>query len=165
MPNIMQDRLWRGGRLSNHLSRLQHFRGHGVHSPFIYSIIRNVYMSRRLSSGATRIFEMLHPLKIRNSVAVEIANLAAHCNYNRLSIDCLEEGSDMIVTSPNCSEATIEELTRKAAQRGIAIVILSPYKQSKLSNSLLKWHSCASIDRLNYMILLNNHLPKQHFKL
>ena len=27
--------------------RLRHFRGHGVHSPFAYGLVRNIYMKRR----------------------------------------------------------------------------------------------------------------------
>lgn len=162
MPN--KYRLWRGGRLTNHLSRLHHFRGHGVHSPFIYSIVRNVFMSSRLKSEGNMLLEKLHLLKINNHTAMEIVNLAQHCHYNRITIDSAEN-SDMIICSTNCSEDKIRELVAIASNRGIAIVILSPYKQQRLCDGLLSQHKCTSIDRLNYIIFLNNHLPKQHFKL
>ena len=34
----------RVSELRNRLSRARYFRGHGVHSPFVYDIVRSVFM-------------------------------------------------------------------------------------------------------------------------
>ena len=37
--------------LGNALSRVKHRRGHGVHSPFVYSLVRKVFMSKVLDES------------------------------------------------------------------------------------------------------------------
>ena len=37
--------------LRNRLSRARFFRGHGVHSPFVYDVVRNVFMRDTLLPG------------------------------------------------------------------------------------------------------------------
>ena len=41
----------RMAELRNRLSRARYFRGHGVHSPFVYTIVREVFMRRELLPG------------------------------------------------------------------------------------------------------------------
>ena len=36
-------------RLRSHLARARFFRGHGVHSPFVYAIVRQVIMKTELA--------------------------------------------------------------------------------------------------------------------
>ena len=38
-------------RLTDRLSRARHFRGHGVHSPFVYGLVREAFMFHRLRDG------------------------------------------------------------------------------------------------------------------
>lgn len=38
-------------RLRSHLARARFFRGHGVHSPFVYAIVRQVFMKTELAEG------------------------------------------------------------------------------------------------------------------
>ncbi len=162
--SISKDRLWRGDKLTNRLSRLRHYRGHGVHSPFVYSIVRNVLMNRRLKPKNIKLLAELTKLGVSTQTATEITNLATHCNFNSISIDD-SQNADIIICSENCSEEEIQKKAIEAAQNGIAIVILSPYKKVKICNTLLKENRSTSIDRFTYLFFLNNHLPKQHFKL
>lgn len=96
---------------------------------------------------------------------MEIVNLATYCKFQSLDIDCVSRENDVVICSESCSEEKIEQLADHATSHGIAIVIISPYKRLSLCNSLLKGNQSTSIDRLNYLIFFNNHLPKQHFKL
>lgn len=45
---------WRG-----RLVRMRHFRGHGVHSPFVYAIVRQVLMRRTLLGADTSLRDAL----------------------------------------------------------------------------------------------------------
>ncbi|MFI3280439.1 MAG: hypothetical protein R3Y44_00550 [Rikenellaceae bacterium] len=164
MARVTKDILWRGGRFTNHLSRLKFFRGHGVHSPYVYSIVREVFMVKRLFQSEDPLYIDLRRVSIKNQTAIEISNLAKHCHFDSTSIDSMM-GKDLIICSEECSKSDIYTLANKAANSGIAIVILSPYRHRKVCNMLLKENNSTSIDRFNYIILLNNHLPKQHFKL
>ena len=40
-------RLYGVTRLGNRVSRARYFRGHGVHSPFVYAIVRQVFMQSK----------------------------------------------------------------------------------------------------------------------
>ncbi|MFR9540162.1 MAG: hypothetical protein SNI49_08410 [Rikenellaceae bacterium] len=164
MRSISKYRLWRGDKLTNRLSRLRHYRGHGVHSPYVYSIVRNILMNRSLQSENIKLLEELTKFGVSTKTATEITNIAAHCNLNSISIDN-SQNADFIICSENCTEEKIEKMANEAAQNGIAIVILSPYKKVKICNTLLLINRSTSIDRFTYLIFLNNHLPKQHFKL
>ena len=45
--------------LRNRLSRARFFRGHGVHSPFVYDVVRNVFMRDTLLPGDRALFREL----------------------------------------------------------------------------------------------------------
>lgn len=148
----------------NRLSRLKHFRGRGVHSPFVYSIVRNVFIEEVVKPLESKLYRELLEINIEDGIAVEIARLANHCGFRTASIDsALSE--ELIICSLRCSDETIYSLSKSAAQSGKAIIILSPYERREICDRVLRENRSTSIDRFNYLILLNNHLPKQHFKL
>ncbi len=164
MLEITKDRLWRGSRITNRLSRLKHLRGHGVHSPYVYSIVRNVFMGNALHADAIGIKKQISASNARKYTTIELSNLAAHCKFDHVSLDC-NAGKDLIICSEKCSDKVIYDLATAASQNGTAIVILSPYKRRDICEKILAENHSTSIDRLSYIILFNNHLPKQHFKL
>ena len=49
----------RVAELRNRLSRARYFRGHGVHSPFVYDIVREVFMRDGLLPGDRTVYEAL----------------------------------------------------------------------------------------------------------
>lgn len=49
----------RVSELRNRLSRARYFRGHGVHSPFVYDIVRSVFMRDDLLPGRRDLYEAL----------------------------------------------------------------------------------------------------------
>ncbi|MFI3332375.1 MAG: hypothetical protein SNI51_03300 [Rikenellaceae bacterium] len=155
----------RGGRFSNHLSRLRHFRGHGVHSPYVYSIVRNVLMSRRLHGDAAPLFEALNRYGCDRRSSIEISNLVSHCGYYNFDIDRLSESNDVAICTHQMDDHTLQELIRRASKQGATVVILASNKRVQLCETIVKYHRSTTIDRLNYLVILNNHLPKQHFKL
>ncbi len=162
--SVTKDILWSGGRVTNHLSRLRYFRGHGVHSPFVYAIVRYVFMGGKQATTENQQLKQLIGSSVKKRVALELTSLAKHCGFDSLSIDSFN-GESMIVCSEECSDKAINNFAEKAANSGTAIVILAPYRRRELCNSLLKSNCSTSIDRFNYLIFLNNYLPKQHFKL
>lgn len=153
--------LWSGSRLTNRLSRLKHFRGRGIHSPFVYILIREVLINNKLGFAAEHSFFK----GIENKrTAKELSQLALHCKYKDISID-EPNGKDMIIFTLKSSDSAIYEAIDSATNSGTAIVIISPYKRRDLCNRVIKESRSTSIDRFDYLIIFNNHLPKQHFKL
>ena len=71
----------RVAELQNRLSRARYFRGHGVHSPFVYAIVREVFMRRELLAGDRGLYEALLAAGVPQRRAVQLQNLAIHCGY------------------------------------------------------------------------------------
>ena len=46
-------------RLGSRLARVRYFRGHGVHSPFVYDLVREVFMRRELLPGGHALYDAL----------------------------------------------------------------------------------------------------------
>ncbi len=164
--HIIRDYLCQRGRIVNRLSRIRHFRGHGVHSPYIYGMVRKIFTEHKDSNVQydSDLANILTENGLSKKRSCELARIADYCNFTRFEVDSLEP-CDMVILSQKIDPQRKEEITRVASERGTAIVVVKPYLHIELSNRLLKRHISTSIDRYDYLILLNNHLPKQHFRL
>lgn len=65
--------------------RARYFRGHGVHSPFVYDLVRHVFMRAELLPGDRSLYEALLAVGIAERRAVQLQNLAIHCGYGSLA--------------------------------------------------------------------------------
>ena len=72
---------WRG-----RLVRMRHFRGHGVHSPFVYAIVRQVLMRRTLLGADTSLRDALLRAGVGMRRATELQNLMTHCGYRTFAL-------------------------------------------------------------------------------
>ena len=69
-------RLYGLRKLPSNLKRARYFRGHGVHSPFVYAVVRQVFMRSRLfPEGATGLYYELLARGISQRRAVQLQNL------------------------------------------------------------------------------------------
>ena len=68
-------------RLRSHLARARFFRGHGVHSPFVYAIVRQVFMKTELAEGDRSLYAALRERDVNERRAVQLQNLFIHCGY------------------------------------------------------------------------------------
>ena len=62
-------------RLTDRLSRARHFRGHGVHSPFVYGLVREAFMFHRLRDGEHCLYDALRRVGIFHQRAVQLRHL------------------------------------------------------------------------------------------
>ncbi len=95
--------------------------------------------------------------------AIELARITALCGYANFTVNTYDEGCDVVLLTSDSQD--IEHISQTATSARKAIVVLKPYKQVEVCNRLLKRHVCTSIDRYDYLLFFNNHLPKQHFRL
>ena len=77
-------------RLGNRLARARHFRGHGVHSPFVYALVREVFMRRGFPAGDRAFYEALRAAGVSARRATELQNLLHHCGYATFGVNCAE---------------------------------------------------------------------------
>ena len=75
-------------RLTDRLSRARHFRGHGVHSPFVYGLVREAFMFHRLRDGEHCLYDALRRVGIFHRRAVQLQkakpNLFGLCRMQSL---------------------------------------------------------------------------------
>ena len=153
--------------LPSYLSRARYFRGHGVHSPYIYDIVRKVFMQGKLYTPTNELYPALMAKGVAKRRSVQLANLAEHCGYNSWSIDKMEE-SQMIVTTLDTAAAELARYAEYAREKGATLCIINPY------NNRERWEAClgiidahpsTTVDNRAYLLIFNNHLPKQRFRL
>ena len=57
------------------IKRARYFRGHGVHSPFVYAIVREVFMQSKLRSNNRELYEELLNAEVSKRRATQLQNL------------------------------------------------------------------------------------------
>lgn len=152
--------------MRNRLSRARYFRGHGVHSPFVYSIVRYVFMCRKQLSDDCRIYDVLLAAGVARRRALELQNLFIHCQYTTFGLNRADV--DMGIVMRDVEHDSLPKLAFEAAQRGATLVIMSPYmglEREMVCREIVAQHHSTTVDNRAYLIIFNNHLPKQHFRI
>lgn len=159
-------RLYGLSHLPGRIARARYFRGHGVHSPFVYALVRQVFMRRTLLDGDRRLYEAMLAAGAPERRAVQIQNLAIHCGYSSFGMDCAD--GEIYIASAASGEAAIRELARRATETGATLCIMQPYdgrERQATCRELVDAHESTSVDNRGYLLLFNNYLPKQHFRI
>lgn len=166
--NIRQ-RLYGLTLIGNRLSRIRHFRGHGVHSPFVYNLVRKVFMSKTLPEGGEHpLYEALISLGESSRRAIELQNMMYHLGYTTFSIDSPSAECQLCIVTSDFPLQQVEQLLAQAVERGTTLLLLAPYlsrERRMLCQQIIASHRSTSVDNRGYLILFNNNLPKQHYRL
>ena len=115
----------RMAELRNRLSRARYFRGHGVHSPFVYTIVREVFMRRELLPGDRALYGALLEAGVSRRRAVQLQNLAIHCGYATLGLDRAE--AEFCVATRGLGRLETLGPVRAAAGQGRIAAVLALY--------------------------------------
>lgn len=164
-------RLYGLRNLPSNLKRGRYWRGHGVHSPFVYSIVREVFMCRKLKCEQHDLYDRLLAVGVTERRAIELQNLMEHCHYSTFGIDCeLEqmEGKDFVVATMQCDAQRLRQMAARATELHTTLCILSPSydrERDEVCKSIVEAHRCTSVDNRAYLLVFNNHLPRQIFRL
>ena len=157
--------------LPSHLKRARHFRGHGVHSPYVYNIVRQVFMRSAFIADDRTLYDALLAKGVAKRRALQLQNLMEHLRYESFSIDCTaaEVGkSNIAIVTIDQSPELFPALAAEARTTGTTLCIIAPSLDSErdaMCKRLVEEHPCTSVDNRGYLLLFNNHLPKQIFRL
>ena len=104
----------RVAELRNRLSRARYFRGHGVHSPFVYDIVREVFMHDGLLPGDRTVYDSLTAAGVSRRRAGQLQNLAIHCGYKTFGLNRAD--AELCVVTRDRSRAETLALVREAGE-------------------------------------------------
>lgn len=153
--------------LPSYIRRARYFRGHGVHSPFVYNIVRKVFMQSKLYTADNALYDELMDKGVAKRRSVQLANLAEHCGYDNWSIDSMED-KKMIIATLDIRHTELEQYAEYARQRGATLCIITPYNNRErweVCRRIIDAHPSTTVDNRAYLLIFNNHLPKQRFRL
>ena len=156
----------RVAELRNRLSRARYFRGHGVHSPFVYDIVREVFMRHDLLAGDRGLYEALLAAGVPHRRAVQLQNLAIHCGYATFGMNRAD--ADLCIATRELPRSETLALVRAAAEGGHTVAVLSPYEgrdRQTLCAQIVAGLRSTTVDNRGYLLIFNNNLPKQHFRI
>ena len=157
--------------LPSRLKRARHFRGHGVHSPYVYNIVRQVFMRSTFIADDRTLYDVLISRGIAKRRALQLQNLIEHLRYESFLIDCSVEEigkCDIAIATIDLLPEHLPALAAEAHAKGTTLCILAPTfdrERDMICKRLVEEHPCTSVDNRGYLLLFNNHLPKQKFRL
>lgn len=163
----LKQRLYGLKHLGSTIRRWRYFRGHGVHSPYVYSIVRQVFMCHELRSDKHDLHDTLIECQVARRRAVELQNLMHHCHYTTWTVDQLTP-ADLIVATMATTYEHLEEYASFARTQGKTLCIISPYNNAErwgVCERIIAEHPSTTVDNRGYLLVFNNHLPKQDFRL
>lgn len=147
---------------------LRHGRGYGVHSPFLYRIVREAMMPRGVMEGDTTLFDALRSKGVGRRTATRLHNLHVVENYKVWGIDeC--KGGGLMVATPECEESRVGEMIRTLGEQGGALCVLHPVgnrPRRELCRRLVAEHNSMSASKVGFTLFFSRHdLRKQHITL
>lgn len=150
--------------IENRLSRIRHFHGHGVHSPFVYYFVRKVLMTKHLIDGNPDLYTTLENIRISKKRSRQLSNAMIYCGCKTYSIDSFE--GDFVILSSKTDEDQLQNCYDICHAKGKVLIIMEPYRTRKrngICRALILSHSSTSIDNRAFVLFMNNDLPKQHY--
>lgn len=156
--------------------RIKHYRGHGIHSPFVYSMIRLALMKRRLTAADHSLYDELRQVRCSRRVARQLQNIFNYCKYRDYRVICslgraegkVFDGDFVVVMHTVPPEAT-RQIIRTTLCANTAVAVVYP------RNNRARYRVCKqevdterylSIDNRRFMLFFSDERWQiQHFKL
>lgn len=118
-------------------------------------------------AGDHPLYDRLMALDVPRRRAVQIDNLAMHCGYKTWAVDELEH-ADIIIATLATRYDRLAEYARYARDTGATLCIMAPYNNAdrwRVVRDIVDNHPSTTVDNRGYLLVFNNHLPKQRFRL
>ena len=171
----IRQRLFRGYfRLRSNI-HVHHWRGHGIHSPFMYGIVRNVFMKSHIVGTDRQLYEILRHNGIEQKQAVKIQNLYTHCRMKGFATVASGESlnhitsDQMCILLPGASLETIAATARQVSENRATLILLSPHRNARcwrFAQQIWCHYPCVSVDRrVMVLYFFNSKFQPQHYRI
>ncbi|MBQ5670675.1 MAG: hypothetical protein IIV29_08305 [Tidjanibacter sp.] len=150
--------------------RFRHSRGYGVHSPFLYKVVREAMMPRKVATTDTRLRGELVAAGVGGRTATRLQNYLSMVGYTRWAINKAEaftEGT-LFVATPDCPHEVVEQMAEMCGVDGTTMATLCViHHKGKAERvwrrELVEGHKGMSAEKPRFTFLFfNPALPKQH---
>jgi hypothetical protein len=150
--------------------RFRHSRGYGVHSPFLYKVVREAMMPRRVATTTPLLREELVALGVGRRTAVRLQNYLDIAQHTCWAIDTAEGGAQgtLFVATPDCPHEVVEQMAEMCGVDGTTMATLCViHHKGKAERvwrrELVEGHKGMSAEKPRFTFLFfNPALPKQH---
>ncbi|MBQ4280087.1 MAG: hypothetical protein IJC16_09075 [Rikenellaceae bacterium] len=175
LPFNLKSRALRGVLWFGSLGHIRHYRGHGIHSPFMYALVRNVLMKRPRKRGDTTLYESLRRQHVGHRTALHIQNLHNYCKYPNVVIldktppvETIVPQTTYIVTGSAGIDDT-QAILAPIGESECMLYIVAPRRtrtRLRACREIIRRADCVSVDKGGFMFFVfNRRLQKQHYKL
>lgn len=145
-------------------------RGHGIHSPFVYSLVREVFMPRSLMEGDESLYAALRSAGVGRKPARQLHNLFIFGGYTTFSINngTLPETTGHLhifthTTSPDDIAAFPPDRMNDST---LCVIPGRGRKKKRICRKMVDNHPGISIDKRRYYLYFYAlSYKKQHYKL
>jgi hypothetical protein len=124
-------------------------------------------MRSKLTVESHPLYDALVGLGVAKRRAVQLQNLVVHCEYNTWTIDSLSK-ADFILATVDIAPETLTEYASYAREQGATLCIMNPYycaERWAACSAIIDAHPSTTVDNRAYLLVFNNHLPKQRFRI
>jgi hypothetical protein len=148
--------------------RFRHSRGYGVHSPFLYKVVREAMMPRKVATTDTRLRGELVAVGVGGRTAVRLQNLYTLEGYGAWRIDSPAAEGELAIATPHATDQEVVAMATACAKaEGSTLAILHPIGGSKMRRTLCRRliakHPSMSASKLSLTLLFKRaDLHKQH---
>lgn len=149
--------------------RYKHRSGHSIHSPYVFNLVRAVFM-RKLSSDINPNFDLsqqVYKLGVNYKLACRVGQFASYNNFTLFAINPKEYHGEEIIVLSHIDENTIaiiEQLKNSAHERK-ALVITNIYKHKECREWWQMQHELMLDIYHIGIVIYDKDLNKQYFKL
>lgn len=123
-------------------------------------------MRRELLPGDRELYLALIAADVPVRRAIQLQNLYIHCGYASFGLNRADAA--MCIVTRDLTRTETLEIVREAAGKGNTVVILAPYDgrgRQSMCRMIVDVHTSTTVDNRWYLLIFNNYLPKQHFRI
>ncbi len=159
---------------------LRHFRGRSIHSPFLYSLVRHVFMAGQVIGPERDLYDALRLIGVGHKQSVLLQNLYTHTGLNAYTLlgpglpsggigPTHPGGHNLCILLPGVSLRVLMQASERASEQQDTLVVLAPHltrRSREAVRSIRHRRPCLSIDRCNLQIcVFDRKLQPQHYRI